>query len=146
MRKGPWPAARASSSLGDFARRDPDCSRVGELRRFFRQSRAFLPDVVLGSQDSARVGAVGAAVVVTGCLDSVSDDLAMAVLALGREGVNGALEAVEDVMASGERDFEGLVIVVSADLTDWHLQLLSGRPSRHSGRGASERERCPRAG
>jgi len=27
------PAARASSPLGDFARRDPDCDRVGEARR-----------------------------------------------------------------------------------------------------------------
>src|SRR5437868_15487556 len=26
------PAARASSLLGDFARRDPDCDRVGEAR------------------------------------------------------------------------------------------------------------------
>src|SRR5260370_24117004 len=28
----PAPAARASSPLGDFARRDPDCCRVGEAR------------------------------------------------------------------------------------------------------------------
>jgi hypothetical protein len=45
----------------------------------------------------------------------------MAVLAFGCEGVNGALEAVEDVMASRERDLECLVVVVSANLTDWHL-------------------------
>src|SRR5207237_880107 len=73
-------------------------------------------------RDSAHVRAVGAAVVMTGRLDSVSDDLAMAVLALGGQSMNRALETVEDVTASGERDFEGLVVIVSTDLTDWHLQ------------------------
>src|SRR5262249_27976058 len=71
-------------------------------------------------RDAARLGAMGAAVVVAVGFDSVAHDLAVAVLAFGRERVNGALEAVEDVAAAGERHFEGFVVVVAANLADRH--------------------------
>src|SRR5207249_11934093 len=47
------PAARASSPLGDFARRDPDCCRVGAARRLWRFAQRG------GERGAARVGVVG---------------------------------------------------------------------------------------
>ncbi len=57
-------------------------------------------------------------------LDAVSDDLAPAVLARRREGVNRALEAVERVRRALDSNLEGLVVVVSADLAARHTRLI----------------------
>ncbi len=86
------------------------------------------------------MGTVCATIVVPARLDSVPQDLAVAVVALGCERVNGALEAVENMPATREKDLEGLVVVVSADLTDRHRNQLAtaeavGREtSQHSSR------------
>src|ERR1700674_3142264 len=92
-------------------------------RRTLRGRRS--ADPVLRAGDAAHVSAVCAAVVAAGGFDSVSDDLAVTVLTLGRQRVNRTLEAVEDVMAAGQNDLEGLVVVVSADVADSHGHLPS---------------------
>jgi len=38
----------------------------------------------------------------------------------GREGLNGAFEAVKEVCPSGDNDLESLVVVVSANLATGH--------------------------
>src|SRR6185503_13030846 len=91
-------------------------------------------DAVARALDAALGGAVGATEEAPVGLDPVADDLAAAVRALGRQGVNGALEAVEDVRPPRELHFERLVVVVSADFTDWHgLRRLHGNRRRNKG-------------
>src|SRR5207253_8576276 len=63
------------------------------------------------------VSAVGAAIDAPVLLDAVADDAALAVGASRREGLDGALEAVERVRGASHRDLEGLVVLVSAHLT-----------------------------
>src|SRR5918995_375991 len=58
-------------------------------------------------------------------LDAVAHDLAAAVLAHGRQPMNCAFEAIEDVMLPSGHDFEGLVVLVSA-----YLALTHGEPPR----------------
>jgi hypothetical protein len=53
-------------------------------------------------------------------LDSVSDNLAAAMLTHGRKLVDRAFKAVEHVMLTGSDHFERQVIVVAADLTFCH--------------------------
>ena len=57
--------------------------------------------------------------------DAVPDDLAVAVRARWREEMNRTLEAVEGVRCAALHHLEGLVVVVTADLT------LSHRSSDH---------------
>src|SRR5262249_39536201 len=52
-------------------------------------------------------------------LDAVPDDLAPAVLARRGQPVDGALEAVEDVVIAAVDDLEGLVVLVAAHLALW---------------------------
>jgi hypothetical protein len=52
--------------------------------------------------------------------DAVSDDPAPAVFATGSQGLNRALEAVEDVRFARLRDRERLVVVVAANFTSRH--------------------------
>ena len=60
-------------------------------------------------------------------LNAVPDDLATTVSALGRQGVDGALEAVENMrLTGGEAYFKSLVGVVPADVTRGHFGLLLG--------------------
>src|SRR5205814_7850111 len=63
------------------------------------------------------VSAVGAAIHAPFLLHAVADDAAIAVGARRREGLDGALEAVERVRGASHRDLEGLVVLVSAHLT-----------------------------
>src|SRR5437763_5170012 len=63
------------------------------------------------------LGAVRAAIDAPVLLDAVADDAAIAVGARRREGLDGALEAVERVRGASHRDLEGLVVLVSAHLT-----------------------------
>src|SRR5215208_401840 len=65
---------------------------------------------------------VGAAVKVTVSLNAVADHLDVAVFAVGREGVNGALEAVEGVrLVPGHAYLEGLIVLISTDFAPGHL-------------------------
>jgi hypothetical protein len=78
--------------------------------------------------------------------ESVADDAHPTVSARGRETVNRALEAVEDMPPMGNQNFEGLVVVVAADFTDRHRLLLSVPPSgvpgiAHSGLAPRARAR-----
>jgi hypothetical protein len=52
--------------------------------------------------------------------DSMTDNSASAVGTLGCQGVNRAFEAVEYVRHTGNRHFEGLIVVVSANFTESH--------------------------
>jgi hypothetical protein len=63
---------------------------------------------------------MGAAVERVVRLDTVTDHLATAVGADGRQLVDGALEAVEDVALTGRDDLEGEVVLVAADLASRH--------------------------
>jgi hypothetical protein len=51
-------------------------------------------------------------------LDAVTDHLAAAVTAHGRQRLDRALEGVEDVRRAVHRDREGLVVVVPANFAD----------------------------
>jgi|SRR5579884_3625530 hypothetical protein len=56
---------------------------------------------------------------------SVPNDSALAVRTYGRQSVDGTLEAVEDVAAAADNDFERLVILIFANFTDCHTPLFS---------------------
>src|SRR5437879_6189158 len=60
-------------------------------------------------------------------LDTVADDPATAVLAMRRQRVDRALEAVEDMTATISRHFHDLVVLVLAHLTARHIVLPGGR-------------------
>src|SRR5262245_34207779 len=107
----------------------------GPTREGYRSASS--AHAVLRPDDAARLRAVRAAIVVTSGLDAVAHDLAVAVLALGRQGVDRALKAVEDVPAAGQDDLESLVVVVPANVTDRHAGPPDGVPNR---RGRSPRE------
>ena len=55
-------------------------------------------------------------------LDSMPDDLAVAVLAYRSNRVNGTLKAVERVMGSRRNKLERLVVIVTANLTTRHVR------------------------
>jgi hypothetical protein len=57
-------------------------------------------------------------------LDSMPHDLAAAVLADRSEFVNGALEAVEGVGVTGSHHLKGQVVIVAANFTSSHRDLL----------------------
>src|SRR5215218_1455912 len=65
---------------------------------------------------------VGAAVKVTVSLNAVADHLHAAILALGREGMYRALEAVESVrVPTGHTYLKGLIVLISTDFAPGHL-------------------------
>ena len=66
------------------------------------------------------LGAVGAAIDLVVLFDAVADYAAAAVGALGREGMNRALERVEGMGLTRCRDREGLVVLVAADFARSH--------------------------
>lgn len=53
-------------------------------------------------------------------LYAMTNDLAATVFADGREGVNGALEAVESMRSSSGGYLERFIVVVAADLAKSH--------------------------
>jgi hypothetical protein len=53
-------------------------------------------------------------------LNAMADDAAAAMDAHGRQGVNGALEAVEGVYLAVEMNLKRLIIIVAADFTGCH--------------------------
>jgi hypothetical protein len=61
----------------------------------------------------------------TVCLDAVADDTAVTMRALGRHGVNGALKTIERHCPVALYDPQGLVVVISADVTFRHGTLLN---------------------
>src|SRR2546421_9250734 len=72
-------------------------------------------------------GAVRAAVNRAARFDAVAEDAAAAVCAARRELLDRAFEAVESVRgAAGDTHREGLVVLVAADFTALHKNLLSG--------------------
>jgi hypothetical protein len=76
--------------------------------------------------DPGLTSAMGAAEEAPGRLDAVADHLASAVLAGGRQLVDGALEAVEDMTRTGRVNLERLVVVVATGVALRHgLVLLS---------------------
>lgn len=58
-------------------------------------------------------------------LDSVSDDLAIAVRTDGGEQMDGTFEGIEDEMFSAQADFERLVVFISASGAFTHNRYLS---------------------
>jgi hypothetical protein len=71
-------------------------------------------------------------------LDTVTDDLASAVIADRRQLVDGALKAIKRMGVARRNDLEGQVIVVAADFTSSHRASYLGSTalpdpnSRHS--------------
>src|SRR5262245_41313317 len=78
-----------------------------------RASSGAIPELL----HAGDLGAMGAAEDAALLLQAVADDAAAAVGAHRREGLDGALEAVERVRGASHRHLEGLVVVVSADFT-----------------------------
>jgi hypothetical protein len=72
------------------------------------------------AHDSRVLGAAGAAKDGFILLDTVADYSAAAVLATGREGMDGALEGVECVPPARHRDGKRFVIVVSTNVALSH--------------------------
>lgn len=65
--------------------------------------------------------AVGAAVNAIAFLHIVADDAAAALSALGREGMDGALEAVENMLLAFHDHFKRFLIIVSANFALSHI-------------------------
>src|SRR5687767_6566760 len=87
-----------------------------ESRRLFHFT-SYPPPVlnaVVKSADARLGGAVGAAVERTAAFDAMTDDLAAAMRALGRERVNRAFERVERMRLPLHGHGEGLIVVVAA--------------------------------
>src|SRR5262245_51174457 len=83
------------------------------------------------------LGAVGAAINDVALLRPVADPLAPAVGAGRGQGVDGALEAVEGVGLAPDRDCEGLVVLVPADVA-----LAHDRSPAFGLPGSAPRRRC----
>jgi hypothetical protein len=77
-------------------------------------------DAVFESFDARHLGAARATIESPFVLDAVPDDLTAAMRALRRQGVDGALERVEDVRFPLHRHGERLVVIVAADFTLRH--------------------------
>jgi hypothetical protein len=75
---------------------------------------------IVNSDDARLLRAVGAAIKGALRFDAMADDPALAVRTRRRERMNGALEAIENVRLPGVNDFEGLVVIVPADLALGH--------------------------
>src|SRR5262245_15267131 len=84
-------------------------------------------DPVGHARDAGHLRAVRAAKKVTTRFHAMTDDLAAAVFAGGRQRMDGALEAVEDVRFPGRDQLERLVVLVAADFTLAHRRLLRDR-------------------
>jgi hypothetical protein len=79
-------------------------------------------DAVRHALCACHARAVGAAIERAVRLDAVPDHLDAAILAVGREGMYRAFEAVESVRVStGHTYLKGLVILISTDLALSHL-------------------------
>jgi len=65
--------------------------------------------------------AVRAAVKVAARLDTVADNLAAAMIALGGQGMNRTLEAIKIMRDAGHHDFQRLVVIIPANFTLSHL-------------------------
>jgi len=63
---------------------------------------------------------VGAAEEMAFDLDAVTDHLAAAVLTDRRHSMDGALKAIEDVLAASRRHGDRFVVFVSANFTSGH--------------------------
>src|SRR5215208_5120313 len=81
-------------------------------------------DVIHSGLYAAFPGAVGTAKEGALRLNPVPYDLAAAVLAHRREPVDGAFEAVERMGITGGDHLEGQVVVIAADFTSSHRNLL----------------------
>jgi hypothetical protein len=81
-------------------------------------------------------GAVGTTVETTFDFCAVADRSAPAMLTSGGHFVNGAFEAVEHVVLTARNDFEGLVVVVAANLAGGHGRAL---PVHRRGRDVTQR-------
>src|SRR5918999_4755776 len=92
---------------------------------------------VPGALDAGRLGAVRAAVHGAVRLDAVPDDLAAAVVAGRRDGVDGALEAVEHVRLAAASDLHRLVVLVAAHFALGHGSLLGSLTVPLPGEGPS---------
>ena len=84
-------------------------------RRFSHRS-----DAIADCGHAGVLSTMCAAVHRTACLDSMADDLAMAMPAGRCQRVNRAFEAVECARPTVHRDVERLVVIVSADITGRH--------------------------
>lgn len=82
--------------------------------------------LVLNVLHLARVGAVGAAEDLSARFYAVSNDGAFAALAPGREFMDRAFKAVEEIALFAHNDLEGLFVRVAASFAGFHI-----------GRGAS---------
>jgi len=81
--------------------------------------------VILHFADTCLPGAIGATIKSILGLDTMSDDLAAAVIADGRKFMDCTLETVEGMTSTGRHHLEGQVIIVTAHFTFRHQHNLS---------------------
>jgi len=79
---------------------------------------------IMDRSDSFLVGAMSAAIETAARFDAVADDFAPTMLAFGRQRVYGALEAVKVMRDAIYKDFDRLIIFISANFTSVHKKLL----------------------
>jgi hypothetical protein len=70
---------------------------------------------------SGKARAIGAAVKSALRFDAMTDDLALAMIANGREFMNRALKAIKDVLNARRDNFKRQVVIVAAYLTLSHF-------------------------
>jgi hypothetical protein len=74
--------------------------------------------------DSVLAGAVGAAIEDTLCLHAVTNNPTAAVRAGWRQGLDGTLEAIEDMRLAAHPHFKTFIIHVAAYFTSFIIPLL----------------------
>ena len=84
-------------------------------------------DVVASACLIGMVCTMCTAVELSACFDTVADDLARAVRAAWRAGVDGTFKAVKCMSFALHRQLEGLVVIVAANFALSHVDLLLKR-------------------
>jgi hypothetical protein len=78
----------------------------------------------VNSTDAFFVGAVGTAIEHAIRFDAMPDNLAIAMVALRSQRMNGALKAIKEMGFTIPDDFDGFVVIISANFALNHNNLL----------------------
>src|SRR5688500_15036433 len=97
---------------------------------FARVGQSRFRDAIGQPMYALHLGAVGTAENDAVFLDPVTNYLASAVLTNGGHSVYGTLEGIEDVHLPADRDGEGFVVVVAADVAFSHGKISLERDGR----------------
>ena len=78
----------------------------------------------MNGADAFFVRAVGTTIKYAIRFDAMPDYLAIAMVALWRQGMNGALKAIKEMRFTVPDDFDGFVVIISANFALNHNKLL----------------------